>query len=71
MAKALKKQIISVIITVVVACIVWVTYTGFFAAKQNDYVVYYRDVKGLQPSSPVLVRGMRVGKIKDITIENS
>ena len=70
MADALKKQIISVIITVLVVCAVWGTYMWFFATKYNDYIVYYADVKGLQASSPVLLHGARVGKIKDVTFEN-
>lgn len=71
MANPLKKQIISVIITVLAAWAVWGAYKLFFATKQHEYIVYYTDVKGLQASSPVVLHGVRIGKIKDITIEKA
>lgn len=48
---------------------------GFFIVRKNkkfsgehEYYVYYPNVKGLQSSSPVLLKGVRVGKISDIDL---
>jgi phospholipid/cholesterol/gamma-HCH transport system substrate-binding protein len=37
----------------------------------HDYFAYFLDVQGLQPSSPVKIKGVRVGKITDITIDTN
>ena len=48
---------------------------AFFVLRKNksfsgehEFYAYYTNVKGLQPSSPVQLRGVRVGKISDIDL---
>lgn len=36
--------------------------------KDHDYYAYFADVQGLQMSSPVMIKGVRVGKISDIDL---
>ncbi len=57
----------TVIVLAVIVASVWVYY-NYFRSQPNEYVTFYNTVKGLQASSPVTIRGVRVGKIKDITI---
>lgn len=37
--------------------------------ENKTYTVFYNNVKGLQASSPIMIRGVRVGKIDHITID--
>lgn len=39
--------------------------------RNHDYYAYFTDVQGLQPASPVNIKGVRVGKIADINIDSS
>ncbi|MBL7684394.1 MAG: MCE family protein [Flavipsychrobacter sp.] len=45
-----------------------VVYNKYLRSKPNEYIAFYNTVKGLQASSPVLIKGVRVGKIKSIEI---
>lgn len=40
-------------------------------SKEHDYYASYSNIKGLQPSSPIMMRGVRVGKISDIELTDS
>ena len=48
---------------------------GYFFLKdsklltdEHEYVAYFDDIQGLQASSPVMIKGVRVGKIADINL---
>lgn len=56
-----------VIIAVVIAGIYMVRKLPAFD-KFHDYYAFYNGVAGLQPSSPVMIKGVRVGKIKAIDL---
>jgi phospholipid/cholesterol/gamma-HCH transport system substrate-binding protein len=52
-----------------------VFFAGFYFLKgsslfsgENKYYVYFDDVQGLQPSSAVQVKGLTVGRVADITL---
>lgn len=64
-----KKGNIGTIATIAIVAAGIFAYNKFFRAKPNEYVAFYNTVKGLQSSSPVMVRGVRVGKIKDVQIQ--
>ncbi len=71
MASSIRKRLTSVFFTVLFISIAWFTYQRYLATKYKSYVIYYKDVKGVQPSSPVLLRGARIGKIESIKIEHA
>ncbi|MCD6063898.1 MAG: Mammalian cell entry related domain protein [Flavipsychrobacter sp.] len=66
-----------------VKTLVWITVivlavAGYYFLKDSnvfvtrfEYYAYFADVQGLQPSSPVMVKGVRVGKISNIDINRS
>lgn len=64
-----KKSTISTIATIAVVVGGVFIYNNFMRSKPNEYIAFYSTVKGLQQSSPVMVKGVRVGKIKDVTIQ--
>lgn len=64
-----KKSVISTIATIAVVVGGVFIYNNFIRSKPNEYIAFYSTVKGLQQSSPVMVKGVRVGKIKDVAIQ--
>ncbi len=64
-----KKSTITTVATIafVVGCLF--VYNNFIRSKPNEYVAFYSTVKGLQQSSPVMVKGVRVGKIGEVAIQ--
>lgn len=53
-------------------------FAGFYFLKgsnllsgEHEYFAYYDNVQGLQPSSAVLVKGMQVGRVTDITLDEN
>lgn len=62
-------------IGLLVASAILIFFAGFYFLKganifsgENEYYVFYKDVQGLQPSSPVQVKGMAVGRVSEITL---
>lgn len=64
-----KKSTISTIATIAVVVGGVFVYNNFMRSEPNEYIAFYSTVKGLQQSSPVMVKGVRVGKIKDVEIQ--
>lgn len=60
------KSIISFI--VLVALVIGGYYWMRSRREGNRYIAYYSNVQGLQRASPVMIRGVRVGKIGDIDL---
>ena len=60
------KSIIGVLVVIILVV------GGYYLMRNmregNKYVAYFGNVQGLQHSSPVLVKGVRVGKIGDIDL---
>jgi phospholipid/cholesterol/gamma-HCH transport system substrate-binding protein len=55
-----------------------VFFAGFYFLKgsnlfssANNYYAYYDNVAGLQPSAPVQIRGLQVGKVSDIELNGA
>lgn len=53
-------------------------FAGFYFLKgsnllsgEHEYFAYYENVQGLQPSSSVLIKGMQVGRVTDITLDKN
>lgn len=53
-------------------------FAGFYFLKgsnllsgEHEYFAYYDNVQGLQPSSAVLIKGMQVGRVTDITLDEN
>lgn len=65
--KQSKSWLSTVIVLAMIVASVWV-YNHYFRSEPNEYVTFYNTVKGLQASSPVTIRGVRVGKISAIEI---
>ena len=63
--------IIGIVITIAIASLVFglnfLKGNNFFQ-KRNNYYIIYNDIQGLTLSAPVLVKGFKVGKIKDIQL---
>lgn len=62
-------------IGLLVASSILIFFAGFYFLKganifsgENEYYVYYDNVQGLQPSSPVQIKGMAVGRVSEITL---
>lgn len=65
-------------IGLLVASAILIFFAGFYFLKganifsgENEYYVYYDNVQGLQPSSPVQIKGMAVGRVSEITLNGS
>jgi len=65
-------------IGLLVASAILIFFAGFYFLKganifsgENEYFVYYDNVQGLQPSSPVQVKGMSVGRVSAITLNGA
>ena len=59
-----------------VALSILVFFAGFYFLKgsnifssANHYYAYYDEIAGLQPSAPVQIRGLQVGKVSDIQLD--
>lgn len=68
MAQIKKSGWISFIIVLVIIGGIYFVRKSHLFYKYHDYYAYYKGVAGLQPSSPVMIKGVRVGKIKSIDI---
>ncbi len=62
-------------IGLLVAASILIFFAGFYFLKganifsgENEYYVYYDNVQGLQPSSPVQVKGLAVGRVSEIKL---
>lgn len=62
-------------IGVLVAAAIFIFFAGFYFLKganvfsgENEYYAYYDDVQGLQPSSPVQIKGMAIGRVSSIDL---
>lgn len=63
-----KQSVIRIILTILVIAGIYLWgFSGVFT-KEYDYYAYYENIQGLQTSSPVMLNGVRVGKIKDIDL---
>lgn len=63
------RQWLTVVIAVVVIIIgIYVSRKTKLFSKENEYYAYYYNVKGLQASSAVLLKGVRIGKITTIDL---
>lgn len=40
-------------------------------SRENDYIVYYNDIQGLQPSAAVQVKGLAVGRVATIVLNEA
>jgi phospholipid/cholesterol/gamma-HCH transport system substrate-binding protein len=65
-------------IGLLVAGAILIFFAGFYFLKganifsgENEYYVFYEDVQGLQPSSPVQIKGMSVGRVSSIALNGS
>ncbi len=65
-------------IGLLVAISVLVLFAGFWFLKgsnlfsgENEYLAYYEGVQGLQPSAPVQIKGVNVGKVNTIRLDNN
>jgi phospholipid/cholesterol/gamma-HCH transport system substrate-binding protein len=64
-----KKSVIqSVVIVVVAAATLFLWRNKRRLTGEHDYFAYYHNIQGLQQSSPVMINGVRVGKIRDIDL---
>lgn len=69
-----KKKNSWIIYTVVIALVLvglYIARRTHLFSREHDYYAYYSNIKGLQASSPVMMRGVRVGKISDIKLTDS
>src|SRR3954471_13277690 len=64
-------------IGLLVASSVLIFFAGFWFLKgsnvfsgEMEYPAYYQSVQGLQPSAAVQIKGVNVGKVSSITLEN-
>jgi ABC-type transport system involved in resistance to organic solvents, periplasmic component len=64
----LKTRIITTALLIIAGAVVFYFVKKNKMAKEHDYFAYFYDVKGLQPSSPVQINGVRVGKIAGIEL---
>lgn len=62
-------------IGLLVSAAIFILFAGFYFLKganifsgENDYYIFYENVQGLQPSSPVQIKGMTVGRVSDISL---
>ncbi len=65
-------------IGLLVASSILILFAGFYFLKganifsgENNYYVYYDNVQGLQPSSDVQVKGMSIGRVSDIALDET
>jgi phospholipid/cholesterol/gamma-HCH transport system substrate-binding protein len=65
----LKTRIITTAILILIGAGIFYFVKKNKMAREHDYFAYFYDVKGLQPSSPVQIKGVRVGKIAGIEIQ--
>jgi phospholipid/cholesterol/gamma-HCH transport system substrate-binding protein len=63
-------------IGLLVSIAILILFTGFYFLRgsnlfssKNDYNCYFASVQGLQPSAPVQIRGLGVGRVSSITLE--
>ena len=72
MSKMANKSVIGafVIGAIALAVIAVVVFgSGKFLAKEQKYIMYFQgSVKGLSIGSPVVLRGVKIGEVKDISI---
>lgn len=65
---------IGILVLVAIACTIFgiklLQGKGLFDSG-IDVFVYYDDVSGLQPSAPVLLKGVQIGRVKDIELEKN
>lgn len=64
-----KKSTITTVATIAIVVGSLFVYNNFIRSKPNEYIAFYSTVKGLQQSSPVMVKGVRVGKIGEVAIQ--
>jgi len=64
-----KNNTVRTIVTIAIVAAGVFAYNKFLRSKPNEYIAFYTTVKGLQSSSPVMIKGVRVGKIKDVQIQ--
>lgn len=65
----MNRSIIKTIATVIlIAAVILVWRNKRVFTGEHDYYAYYQDIQGLQQSSPVMINGVRVGKIRDIDL---
>lgn len=62
-------------IGLLVASAILIFFAGFYFLKganifsgENEYYVYYEQVQGLQPSSPVQIKGLSIGRVSAIEL---
>jgi phospholipid/cholesterol/gamma-HCH transport system substrate-binding protein len=63
-----KKRLWTIIIISILAVGAYIGFNKWHDSKEYNYYAYYVSVKGLQASSPVELKGVRVGKITDIEL---
>jgi phospholipid/cholesterol/gamma-HCH transport system substrate-binding protein len=67
-----KKSIIqSVAMVLIVAALMLIWQNKRVFTGEHDYYAYYHNIQGLQQSSPVMINGVRVGKIRDLDLNGS
>lgn len=66
-----KRLIINGVIVVILIAGWFIIRKSGIMTRKHQYYVFYKDVKGLQASSSVNLRGVRVGKIADIDLNDS
>ena len=67
--KTKKSYIIQFVIVAILLAGGYFFFTQARQAKHVNYITYFNNIQGLQPSSPVQINGVRVGKISDILLE--
>jgi phospholipid/cholesterol/gamma-HCH transport system substrate-binding protein len=65
-------------IGLLVSIAIIVFFAGFYFLKgsnllsgEHEYYAYYENVQGLQASSPILIKGMQVGRVSDIHLDEN
>lgn len=67
-----KKTWLSSLITVAVLVAGYYIYQySYVVSNYYEYVTFYYDVHGLQPSTPIKINGVRVGYVTDVEINNN
>lgn len=65
-----KNHILQIVIAIILIAGGYLVFRQVRMGEYVHYITYFKDIRGLQPSSPVQVNGVRVGKISDIILEN-
>jgi phospholipid/cholesterol/gamma-HCH transport system substrate-binding protein len=66
--KSIVKSLPTIIILILVVGGYFFMKKSKILSTEHEYLAYFDDIQGLQASSPVMIKGVRVGKIADINL---